>query len=195
MKKLTDYILTVDNLMSDDLIERLISEYSDESEWLAYSENYHGKASGKGIFVCNPEVIGDSKSRKILSEEITSSFSKAFEAYKKKYSRVNEEGYDYLMLEKINPIRLLRYSTGHYLGNHIDKLPDVLPNQPGWPVVSCSMCVNSDYRGGNMILIDGDISVEPKSGRAILFPSNFLFPHAIDPIISGTRYVLVSWAW
>ena len=40
-----------------------------------------------------------------------------------------------------------------------------------------------------------DKNIEFKKGDLILFPSNFLFPHRIDPVKKGTRYSYISWVW
>jgi predicted 2-oxoglutarate/Fe(II)-dependent dioxygenase YbiX len=36
--------------------------------------------------------------------------------------------------------------------------------------------------------------IKPKTGRTIIWPSNFMYPHKVIPVTSGTRYTLVSWA-
>ena len=60
--------------------------------------------------------------------------------------------------------------------------------------------VNEDYEGGDFIFFDPinkkDIIHREslKKGTILIFPSNFLYPHSIEPITKGTRYSLVSWA-
>ena len=46
-----------------------------------------------------------------------------------------------------------------------------------------------DYRGEFRELI-----IEKKSNRMIVWPSNFLYPHAVKPVTEGIRYSIVSWA-
>ena len=31
------------------------------------------------------------------------------------------------------------------------------------------------------------------TGDVIIFPSNFLYPHSVAPIMMGTRYAIVNW--
>ena len=37
------------------------------------------------------------------------------------------------------------------------------------------------------------LKVKPKANSCLLFPSNFMFPHKVNPVTSGTRYVVVGW--
>jgi len=30
-------------------------------------------------------------------------------------------------------------------------------------------------------------------GSIVFFPSNFMYPHSIEPITKGTRYSIVAW--
>ena len=40
-----------------------------------------------------------------------------------------------------------------------------------------------------------DTPVEIGKGDLLIFPSNFLYPHRVDPVTKGVRYSYVSWAW
>ena len=54
--------------------------------------------------------------------------------------------------------------------------------------------LNDDYEGGEFV-IWGDKEVEIPPGSIAVFPSNFLYPHKVNPVISGVRYSYVSWVW
>ena len=41
----------------------------------------------------------------------------------------------------------------------------------------------------------GDEVIPMGKGSALVFPSCFLYPHRVDPVISGIRYSCVSWSW
>ena len=43
-----------------------------------------------------------------------------------------------------------------------------------------------------MFMIMG-CKVNLNTGDLIIFPSNFMYPHSVEPIISGTRYSIVCW--
>ena len=38
------------------------------------------------------------------------------------------------------------------------------------------------------------ISFKTEVARLIIWPSNFMFPHRVNPVIKGTRYSIVAWA-
>jgi len=54
--------------------------------------------------------------------------------------------------------------------------------------------LNEDYDGGELVFFD-DYKIKTKTGDLIIFPSCFLYPHAIEEVTKGTRYSFVSWAW
>ena len=36
--------------------------------------------------------------------------------------------------------------------------------------------------------------METKPGHVVIWPSNFMYPHAVEPVKKGIRYSVVSWA-
>jgi predicted 2-oxoglutarate/Fe(II)-dependent dioxygenase YbiX len=54
--------------------------------------------------------------------------------------------------------------------------------------------LNDDYEGGELTFFE-DHKIETRTGDIIIFPSCFLYPHAIQEVVKGTRYSFVSWAW
>jgi predicted 2-oxoglutarate/Fe(II)-dependent dioxygenase YbiX len=59
--------------------------------------------------------------------------------------------------------------------------------------LSCSFALNDDFGGGDWSFFCGDYALRPPKGSAVLFPSNFLFPHEILEVTGGTRYAVVTW--
>ena len=54
----------------------------------------------------------------------------------------------------------------------------------------------NNYR--NCILLvqaDGYKKIDTKKGDLLIFPSNFLYPHEVEPVTKGVRYSYVSWIW
>ena len=50
-----------------------------------------------------------------------------------------------------------------------------------------------DYDGGDFVFFGGRYKVTKKTGSAIVFPSNFCFPHAVTPVINGDRHAVITW--
>jgi hypothetical protein len=92
----------------------------------------------------------------------------------------------------INDIQILKYVPGGFYEFHIDhgtSTPRTL---------SMIYFVNDDYEGGELHFKlwkeDKIMKIEKKSNRLIIWPSNFMYPHAVQPVTKGTRYSVVLWA-
>ena len=63
---------------------------------------------------------------------------------------------------------------------------------------SCIYFCNSNYEGGELCFKflgqEKELTIEKKDNRMIVWPSNFLYPHAVKPVTKGIRYSVVSWA-
>jgi Rps23 Pro-64 3,4-dihydroxylase Tpa1-like proline 4-hydroxylase len=92
---------------------------------------------------------------------------------------------------KINQIDLLKYSVGGKYEIHNDHYT----NAPRH--LSIIINLNDDYEGGDLIFTDQKEKeikrLKLGKGSIVFFPSNFMYPHGIQPITKGTRYSIVSW--
>ena len=61
----------------------------------------------------------------------------------------------------------------------------------GYPHLTSLIFLNDDYEGGEFTLC-GE-SLDKKKGSAVVFPSNFMFPHEVKKVISGIRYSIMTW--
>ena len=92
---------------------------------------------------------------------------------------------------KINQIDLLKYNSGGKYNVHTDHYT----NSPRHLIIIINL--NEGYEGGDLIFTDQK-KVEVKriklgKGSIVFFPSNFMYPHSIEPITKGVRYSIVSW--
>ena len=103
--------------------------------------------------------------------------------YKIKFPKMNSQ--------KINQIDLLKYSEGGKYEIHTDHFT----NAPRH--LSVIMNLNDDYEGGDLIFTDQKEKeikrFKLNKGSIVFFPSNFMYPHSIQPITKGTRYSIVAW--
>jgi len=53
--------------------------------------------------------------------------------------------------------------------------------------------LNDDFRGGELVFPDLDITIAPRPGLLVGFPSNHEFVHAVPKVLSGKRYSLPVW--
>tara|TARA_R100000781_G_scaffold5995_1_gene6421 strand:+ start:113 stop:658 length:546 start_codon:yes stop_codon:yes gene_type:complete len=103
--------------------------------------------------------------------------------YKAKFPR--------MMSSKINQIDLLKYSSGQKYEVHTDHY-NTSPRH-----LSIIINLNDDYEGGDLIFTDQrekEIKrLKLGKGSVVFFPSNFMYPHGIQPITKGIRYSIVAW--
>lgn len=82
---------------------------------------------------------------------------------------------------------LLRYSPGEYYHAHYDGGTSMGRS------VSAILYLNDDYEGGEIEFTNFNLKIKPKAGTFILFPSNYAYRHIAHPVISGTKYAIVTW--
>lgn len=59
-------------------------------------------------------------------------------------------------------------------------------------VVSLVAYPNDDYEGGELYFRLQGLNIKPRAGDLFVFPSNFMYPHQAKPVISGTKYSIVT---
>ena len=93
---------------------------------------------------------------------------------------------------------VLKYSPGGKYDAHSDS-EYWNPNLGKWirsiaRDYSLLLYVNDDYEGGSLYFPNFEIRLQPKRGMLVAFPSDHRYLHAADPLLSGERFVIVSWA-
>ena len=96
-----------------------------------------------------------------------------------------------IMSSKINQIDLLKYYPGGKYEIHTDH--STTANR----ALSVIINLNDGYEGGDLVFTDQKEKeikrLKLGKGSIVFFPSNFMYPHGIQPITKGTRYSIVAW--
>jgi predicted 2-oxoglutarate/Fe(II)-dependent dioxygenase YbiX len=87
--------------------------------------------------------------------------------------------------------RINKYGKGGFMSRHVDNIHHSHGQQYGYPQVSALLYLNDDYEGGEFYVADKKFC--PAKGSAIIFPSNFMFPHEAKTVTSGTRWSIITW--
>lgn len=89
-------------------------------------------------------------------------------------------------------VTILKYEEGGFYVPHVDD------GQQTPRVLSGILFLNNDYEGGELWFYTPDKKevikkIKPEVGKYVWWPSTALYPHAAQPVIKGTRYVVVTW--
>lgn len=84
----------------------------------------------------------------------------------------------------------LKYTEGGHFHQHVD-----YSSLNTTRAVSISILLNDGFEGGDVAFFDGKHTVRLRKHQALLFPSNFMFPHCVQPVTQGERYVILGWVY
>ena len=99
--------------------------------------------------------------------------------------------HDKIKIQEYTNFRINCYDTGGFMKEHIDNIHYSHGQKQGYPHLTSLIFLNDDYEGGEFVLCGEPL--EKKKGSAVVFPSNFMFPHEVKKVISGDRYSVMTW--
>ena len=92
-------------------------------------------------------------------------------------------------------VRFNRYDENTLMAEHCDHIHSLFDGErKGIPTLTCLIILNNEYSGGELVMWEDEI-IKVEKGDALIFPSNFLYPHKVLPVTSGVRYSCVTWAF
>ena len=97
--------------------------------------------------------------------------------------------------DKYEPAQFLGYPVGgHYIEhNDSETFHDGEWRKIADRDVSFLFYLNSEFGGGELEFPELGLTIKPKKGMMIAFPSYKEFEHKVHPVTWGHRYTLVSW--
>ena len=192
-RNIKDYLLCKKNFLSEKTCEMYITELKKEA-WKKHFWYSRGTDSMETPAGDNePEVFEKnmfSKNIVKINDLIVKNLHSAITEYVK---ILNLDWF--LGCDESSAIKFIRYFPGQTMQRHCDHIQSLFDGKrKGIPILSIIGLLNDDYEGGELIMF-GDKKIDTKKGDLWIFPSNFLYPHEITPVIKGVRYSYVSWAW
>ena len=113
----------------------------------------------------------------ILSSDIQNRVRKYVDHYAKDFG---------IIIDSNEKNRLVRYEIGEFFTMHRDDHP--LTQR----TISTVLYLNDNYEGGEIAFPRLDNLVyKPKAGDIAIFPSNYIYEHSSEPMISGDKYSVV----
>jgi predicted 2-oxoglutarate/Fe(II)-dependent dioxygenase YbiX len=178
-----DYITLVPGFLSKDICSSAIKELQEvdwvEHEFYYATEKEYRKQSN---LVSSYDIISQ-------KQFITDLLWNAIEKY-----QIDCGGF-WDSWQGYTEIKWNKYIKGGDIDPHIDHIHSIFPGEPkGVPILSIVGVLNDDYEGGNFMMFK-DTEIKLKAGDLLLFPSNFIYPHWVNPVTKGTRYSYVSWVY
>ena len=170
------------NIVSDSLCDKLIN-YSDNQKTLKPST--YSTSSGKSERSNQRVKMDDGWFRN--GETYYNDIKNCFMTVIKKYREKHED----FVCQRHTDFRMNKYSKGGFMSRHVDNIHHSHGQEYGYPQASALLFLNDDYEGGHFHI--SGLRYETKKGSAIIFPSNFMFPHEVNLITKGTRYSIVTW--
>lgn len=185
-KNIIDYVKIYENIIEEDVCDAAVASLSNEHIWEEHY--YHNNLTQKKEVFENDVSMSWSniKERQTIQDNLFTAIEKYI---------VNDLQYDWFAGWKgYSPIRFNRYKENKKMNFHCDHIHDLFgPGINGIPILSIVGELNSNYEGGEFIMWDTVIEI-PKGG-VLIFPSNFMYPHKVNPVKSGARYSYVSWVY
>ena len=182
---LEDHIKVYESILSDELCDMILEEYKNSNLWQKTSVGNIGVVndnvrSCQEIPISMPPIINENvEKRSLIDKQLFVSANNAIKKYTQDFPNCK--------IQQDSGYELLRYNADEFYIQHVDSFREI-PRE-----VSCSFSLNDDYDGGEFAFFDREIMMRLSKGSALLFPSNFMYPHEIMPVKGGTRYSIVTW--
>ena len=109
----------------------------------------------------------------------------------KRYSEEMTKNKRIFTAQKTTDFRLNKYDVGGFMSRHCDNIHHSHGQTYGYPQASVLLFLNDNFKGGEFLVSEEQPTI--KTGEALIFPSNFMFPHEVKKITQGTRWSIVSW--
>lgn len=187
--RLSDFIVVIRGLVPQEKCNEFIDLYKDHeaSDWAGTTTGMNlDFRKVKQIWISKPEITSADEKFSKADRDIFNIMARAKDFYidtlKEKRNILHspdirsDEGYQFL-----------RYSEGYYFKEHADDSSGMAR------VLTCTLNLNSEYEGGLFRFLRGEFDVSLGTGDAVVFPSNFMFPHEVTEITKGERFSIVTW--
>ena len=181
MINLIDLILIVDNVISDDESELLISEFETKKSFKESSRDIDSTKvlkTNADFIVLNPKT----KTHKLVNDK-TNIMIGHYKEYIENLGHFDTHG----LISKLgfsHNYRIIKYGIDQSFHDHVDKGASVYG--------SCSLALNDDYEGGEYRFFRGGHKIKLKKGQGMIWPADYFFVHGVDKITKGCKYSMNS---
>jgi predicted 2-oxoglutarate/Fe(II)-dependent dioxygenase YbiX len=187
--RLSDYIVVIRGIISKEMCQQVIDLYKDNEKWdwaLTTKGLNLDARKVKQVRISDQGLVQQELKYKNMDGEIFKVMSKAKDTYIS--TLIDKRGIKHIPnISSDEGYQLLHYSEGYYFKEHCD-------NSGGMSrILTCTLNISDDHDGGLFRFLRGEFDVRLNAGDAVLFPSNFMFPHEVTEITRGERHAIVTW--
>ena len=180
---LRDYIVVFENIVSNELCDEILEEYNNDKNWM---NTITGVGLSRDVRRCDAInmsekfiIAQNQEKRKNIDKKLFVCAGEAIKKYNERFKHSKIQG--------DSGYTLLRYQEGEFYSQHTDHFLQA-PR-----IVSCSFTLNDNFEGGEFGFFNRELVHKPPKGSALMFPSNFLYPHEVMPVTRRVRYSIITW--
>jgi hypothetical protein len=190
-KDLSDYVKHYKSFLKDDICDKTILELNKLNNNLWNEHTFFNSVTNTSV-----KLSGDQELSTLFSKEITTKEIIMKELWTAIYNYIKDINFSWFGGWKAySEIRFNKYSENTKMAEHCDHIHSLFDGkEKGIPILSVLGILNDNYEGGKFIMFEKE-EIKLKKGDLLIFPSLFLYPHKVEPIIKGTRYSFISWVW
>ncbi len=194
MEKIIDFV-QIENVIPPEFCDELVKEISDDPNWQKHS--YHPGFARPTAVHFPPTDFEFLDAEEQLSLKLMPYVERAVRSYNSFINKNNSfPGYNSETgVTTCTPIRFNRCKIHTLVEAHHDHIHELFgKGNKSIPSVSVVGLLNDEFTGGEFVMFR-DTDMKLKKGDVLVFPSNYLYPHRVDKVKSGTRYSFVTWAF
>ena len=180
MKTLGDFIHVTRGFLSHDVCDQIVTEYCDEGFIRGQHPTGLEQRRLSELNISDQSVINHKNAahRQELDNLVHSEIANVL----KKYPDI--------IIQSDSGYSLRKMDIGDYYKQHTDQSAQGIG--ASWKLTA-SIVLNDDFGGGDFCFFDRELCYTLKKGDCLTFPANFMYPHEVREITSGTRFALVTW--
>ena len=173
-QQISDYIYYYPKVLDSNICNNLINYFDKNAKWTkstfstAYVNLWTSKVSMMEYWIGYKDLYYQD-------------LKKAFEGSVNDYISVHQK----IKVQAYTDFRINCYGQGGFMKEHIDNIHYSHGQKQGYPHLTSLIFLNDDYDGGEFYLCGEPL--EKKVGSAVVFPSNFMYPHEVKKVTNGKR--------
>ncbi len=186
---LKDHVLYLPSFISPDICKDLVNNLRNVG--LDKSTPYtDGLLNDYTDSYFDPDISAVSQIKNKITNDALELYAKKVRAYNWAYHNIDIFFPSEMIVRRYNNKSEFNY-------HHDDIIEEIFPQ---WfvrrkNILTCNIYLNDDneYEGGDLHFASCNLSFKPKIGDVIISPSNWMFFHKVNEIISGVRYSGTYW--